>query len=369
MITRFYVDNYKCLVNFEYKPKPFELIIGANGSGKTTVFEALNKLREFIVGDRKVEELFSRDSRTRWDTREEQRFELDFTSKDNILIRYLLVVDHSFDQARVKFENFYLSSSAWIESQLVDTDNASTEAFIPLREARQLMGGQETVFPVSNPSFTIMKTGMGGFIYSYLRRVRFFRLQTEAMSSLVVEGENEPTPSLSNFASYYSHLLQENQGSVFNLVSDLREVLIGLDQFALPLTNQGARKLMAVMNQPKKNTRFAFDELSDGQRALIALYMLIHCTLKEGTTLLIDEPENYVSMRELQPWLMTLEDKAEETGGQVILISHNPEIVNMLAPERAILFERNDGGPVTVRPFEAAAYLTLAETIARGWES
>jgi ABC-type Mn2+/Zn2+ transport system ATPase subunit len=36
MIGRLYADNYKCFVNFEYKPRSLELILGDNGSGKST---------------------------------------------------------------------------------------------------------------------------------------------------------------------------------------------------------------------------------------------------------------------------------------------------------------------------------------------
>ena len=369
MITRFYVDNYKGLVNFTYEPKQFELILGANGTGKTTVFEALGKVREFVMGNKKVEELFLRDSCTRWDGREEQRFELDIRGEREDILRYVLVVDYVGDNARVKVENFFVNEFFWTESETKSLEGEEAKRFVTMRQARQRQGGEVAEFPVSSPNSTLMETGPGLLMWDRMRYIRCFSLKTETMNPLVIEEEDQPTPSLSNFASYYSHLLQEDQGAAFNLMSNLREVLSGFEQFALPLTNRGVRKLTAVMNQPKKNTRFGFDELSDGQRALVALYALIHCTLKSGVTLLIDEPENYVSMRELQPWLITLEEKIEEQGGQVILISHNMEIVNFLAPERAVLFERNDGGPVTVRPFTSAHFLSPADTLRRGWES
>ena len=49
MIERFYLDNYKCFVNFEWQPKALQLVLGGNGTGKTTVFDVLETLREFIV--------------------------------------------------------------------------------------------------------------------------------------------------------------------------------------------------------------------------------------------------------------------------------------------------------------------------------
>ena len=69
-----------------------------------------------------------------------------------------------------------------------------------------------------------------------------------------------------------------------------------------------------------------FSEVSEGQRALIALYMLVYCALTPDRTLLIDEPDNFIALAEIQPWLMKLLDRVDETNGQVILVSHHPEL-------------------------------------------
>jgi AAA15 family ATPase/GTPase len=88
MITRFYVDNYKCLQNFEYKPAQLELIVGANGTGKTTVFEALDKVRRFVTGQADAKELFPSECKTRWSSRLSQllswvtMLQMDSTSTD-----------------------------------------------------------------------------------------------------------------------------------------------------------------------------------------------------------------------------------------------------------------------------------------------
>ncbi len=39
MLTRLYVDNYRCMVNFEFRPKQKQLIIGGNGAGKSTFLD------------------------------------------------------------------------------------------------------------------------------------------------------------------------------------------------------------------------------------------------------------------------------------------------------------------------------------------
>ncbi|MGH9763844.1 MAG: AAA family ATPase [Blastocatellia bacterium] len=36
MITRVYIDNFRCFSNFEVKPDRVNLLIGGNGAGKST---------------------------------------------------------------------------------------------------------------------------------------------------------------------------------------------------------------------------------------------------------------------------------------------------------------------------------------------
>ena len=53
---------------------------------------------------------------------------------------------------------------------------------------------------------------------------------------------------------------------------------------------------MFSFDQEARNSKHSyelkFDEMSDGQRALVVLYGLTHLTRGQGYTLLIDEPEN-----------------------------------------------------------------------------
>ena len=66
-----------------------------------------------------------------------------------------------------------------------------------------------------------------------------------------------------------------------------------------------------------------FNELSDGQKTLLALYSIL-ANIPNGSTVLIDEPENFLALSELQPWLEAMNDAWEERDIQFIIISHNP---------------------------------------------
>ena len=37
MLSRVYIDNYRCFVNFDFRPKAKQLVLGINGSGKSAL--------------------------------------------------------------------------------------------------------------------------------------------------------------------------------------------------------------------------------------------------------------------------------------------------------------------------------------------
>ena len=49
MVTRLYVDNFRCLVNFELKLDEMNILLGPNGSGKTSVLDALRRIQNLVA--------------------------------------------------------------------------------------------------------------------------------------------------------------------------------------------------------------------------------------------------------------------------------------------------------------------------------
>ncbi len=104
---------------------------------------------------------------------------------------------------------------------------------------------------------------------------------------------------------------------------------------------------------------------------LVCLYSLLDFVVEHGAFLMIDEPECHLGLPEIQPWLMELRDALEGRGAQVVLVSHHPELIDYLAPEIGLVFERPGAGPVRVRQFtvKPGATLSPSELIARGWSN
>jgi hypothetical protein len=101
MLERLYVDNYRCLVNFECRLAPRRLILGPNGCGKSTLGDVLSLLRNICVhGDVPGEDLAGT-TRTRWQSLPEQSFELDVSGNGG-LYQFRFVVDAVGNPARVR---------------------------------------------------------------------------------------------------------------------------------------------------------------------------------------------------------------------------------------------------------------------------
>jgi AAA15 family ATPase/GTPase len=50
MLKRIYIDNFRCFVNFEYKPEQMQLLLGANGSGKSSLLDAIRLVKALLKG-------------------------------------------------------------------------------------------------------------------------------------------------------------------------------------------------------------------------------------------------------------------------------------------------------------------------------
>lgn len=366
MLTRLYVDNYKCLVNFDLRLGREHLLMGSNGTGKSSVFEVLSALRRLHHADARVDDLFPAPTLTRWQSRSLQVFELEASLPEG-LYRYRLEVEHDVERSgcRVQHESLHLEGAPLFTSQggeaqlyrdggspgpkvLSDWSRSGLPFLHERKDNRKLMRFKQ-----------------------WSSRIHVVRAEPRHMSGRSEKEEVAPAEDLANFASWYRHLTQERLEDVVRLRDQLRQVLEGFDSLVLKSAGaDGMRVLRTLWRREPDSTatdEYAFEELSDGQRALVGLYTLLHVLSDSEATLCLDEPDNFVALREIQPFLLELREREKI---QALLISHHPEVINQLAPYAGLVFERVVGGPVRVSPFQApaGAALPAAEYVARGWE-
>jgi predicted ATPase len=208
-----------------------------------------------------------------------------------------------------------------------------------------------------------------GWFKAWLDQLLYVQIDPRRMGSLAEREVAFPAFDLENFASWYRHLRLEDGTAMEALRRSLTEVISGFESLDLKEAGLNRRVLQVSTRVDGKAFQYSFEELSDGQRALVGLYTLLHRSTKQESLLCIDEPDNFVALAEIQPWLMLLED-AQELGLQVLVASHHPELLNQLANKDGVVLGRPDFRHSQVRAFSALSDLpvTPAELIARGWE-
>jgi len=363
MIERVYLDNFRSFVNFEWRPGQLALLLGPNGAGKTALLEALDAVQAFVKGETSVSEAFPASSRTRWETRVGQTIELDVRIR-KILYRYRLVVTHDADD----------DDDVQVASEALQSDDGSIVEF---------RSGDLTLFRDQKPQAMAgakpTRSGVGAlasrpgdalaqFQDWISTKLWLIRPDPRAMSGRVQRrrGTNAPwlEPDLSNFAAWYVPTLAAKPGSVFKAHAAIAEALPGF----VELFEEDA-ELSARFERDGTTSTYRFDELSDGERALVALYVILHAVAGPNKTIVFDEPDNYLALREIQPWLAELADRTLRADGpQVLLVSHHPDALNFLAVQNGWRVFRDRSGPSRIERFQAAEALDAAETVARGWD-
>jgi predicted ATP-dependent endonuclease of OLD family len=376
MITRLYVDNFRSLVNFEIKFEETNLLLGPNGSGKSSVFDVLRRLRRFIGGETNFAEVFSSDDLTRWQTNPHQKFELELKTEEYGTFLYVLVVEYAekldgvFTKSKVKEEKLTLGAQILSHTQDGETHlyDDTGDLSVTIELGSFFLSGL-SISPERNKKLSCFKQRIEDIV--------IVRPTPVLMKSESQREAKHLSLRMENFAAWYRYLAQENLEAVQELLAELPRSIPGLKTLNSVSAGENVRILKAVFQTNNKAPKGveSFASLSDGQKMLIAIYALIIGNKGKHASLFIDEPDNYISIDEIQPWLrLFIDDCGEgESLAQVVLISHHPEVIDYAALGVPIWFEREPESPTRIRPMQkeddeekhSAAPLPLSQIIAR----
>ena len=374
MIKRIYIDNYKSFVNFDLRLQDLTLLVGRNGSGKTAVLDVVYALRNLLDGTARVtdRDVFPPASLTRWQARSVQTFRVD-VELDGDAFEYRLEVEHDRREGRARITLETLLARG---GPLFGFEGGQVQLYRDNHSKGPVFSGdwRESALARVAPARTEDNRHLTRFL-EFMRGVLVCGLNPRAMASESSTEDVTLDRDGQNFVGWYRHLMQERQHLSPDYVQAMRGVLDGLRGFRLEKTGSDTRALSAVFGEADEAHEFKFRELSDGQRTLAALYAIIILTASQGTALFIDEPVNYVGLREIQPWLVALADACGSEVPQTLLCSHHPEVIDYLGGDVGVLLQRDGTGPTRAEPltdgleaFADGSPLRLSELMARGWE-
>lgn len=363
-ITRIYADNFRCLQNFELQLNPVMLLMGLNGSGKSTVLTVFHRIRQMLSGE-DVRLLFPRQDLTDWDHRSEQFFEVDIEDgTDRFKYSVTLRHDRERNWCRVYQERFEAN-----DTLLYKNDGNSTQLF---RDNGSM--GPQVISDWHRSGISQLQERHDNQTVSRFRTT-ISRWIVGSIAPVLMKPRSErevsvPDVQFTDFTSWLRRVSDEYQKEYFDLNRRLsNSVLPGFHSFQFESVGEGEKDFYLNFedNGGRSRTRIRIDRLSDGQRVLIVLYALL-AFAEYHPFVCLDEPQNYVALQEIQPWLMEALDRFEDVGGQLIISSHSSEFINLLAPQYGVWLQRSPMGPTRAGDVDFLKDgLPAAETVARGW--
>lgn len=324
------VENLGCFGQVTLHPRESTLLLGANGAGKSTLLDVLYGLRSFIVKGCQAPDAFP-------GYRLDQApavISLELATRRGPL-RYELVLDQPTGAAwTVLSESF--SHGDQVVARFVDGSFSAPGVGqdIPLSKDRSSLAAVR--FPAES-SVELFRAWLDGIWLLRLEPRRMLREADEPAQELDVSGQN-----------FVAWLLgfDRRREQLRLIVASLDGSVPGLE--ALRLERAGREHVLVA--QLAGGAQVDFDRLSDGQRCLIVLHAVIVLARRSCRLLLLDEPDAHVTPTEILPLFAALRSQVVERGAQVMVASHHPQVIDLLAAEAPWEFVLREGR-ATAEPF------------------
>ena len=373
MIEYLYANNYKTLVNFKIEFGKTNVLIGKSGSGKSSILFLLACIRSFMGGTVNTIECFPSYSKTLWYGSEVQTFEIGYLCAERHFVYHLEIEHNEREQG------------CFVKEEYVKCDGS-----VILEEKNGKVTLYNDDFELSNSIQADMSRSGLNFVFSGNENRLLSDFKNEAVGNMLICEPNPknmsvfsvntidlafPDGSFRNIVSVYAYLSQTHPEVIYKLWEQLKEINPSFVQTKADITQYGKTIYTSYkVNDKSEIVQLNLSQISDGERKQLALYLLLYAYIEKGMTVLIDEPENYLDLREVQPWCAELDDicNGSENGGQCIIASHHPETIDYFANNYAIWLSRLNSGESIIKenPFYSEGeevFMRYSELIAKGY--
>lgn len=360
-IEKLRVKNFKVYRDMEIREIPnLCVFLGANGTGKTTLFEIFGFLSDALKNNIKTaldkrggfKEVLSRDGKG--DIEFEIKFrDSDVNGKRQPLVTYELAISlkpgttipfiskeilryrRGKEGQPFKFLEFANGEGDAITNEM-DFEKDKQD-FKPKRE-KQILDA---------PDILAIK-GLGQFrkfkvINSFRRLLENWyvsNFQIQAAQTIEDAGISEHLSTSGNNLAQYTRFLYENHPDVFkNILEKLQERIPGIEQVAAIETIDG--RIILQFKDGSFKDPFISRFVSDGTIKMFAYLILLNDPTPHPL-LCIEEPENYLHPALLLELAEEFREYANK-GGQVFISSHSPEFINALQPHEIFWLKKIHG--------------------------
>jgi energy-coupling factor transporter ATP-binding protein EcfA2 len=350
VIRRLYIHNFRCLENFELPISGHSsvLLIGKNGSGKTTVGLALEILQTIARGTNRVGALVKPKDFFLGRTDAPMRFEIE-VELDGKIYEYVIAFEfpEGFKELRILDEKLAVGGKPLYTRKGAQVHLARTSQE---KDAKFLIDWHLVALPIVQEQST--KDPL--FIFKqWLARMLILR----PLPSLIL-GESkqetlEPNIQVTDFGAWFSGLLAHAPAAYTEIDLYLKQVMPDLKDIKNPATGTDSRSLIVQFSNDLGSVKLPFEDMSDGEKCfMICALVLAANKAYDKVVCFWDEPDNYLALDEVGHFVLALR-QAFQSGGQFIATSHNPEAIRRFSEENTLhLHRRNHLEPTIIRPLK-----------------
>jgi predicted ATPase len=332
MLQRLYVHNFRCLENFELKTGaiPSVLLIGKNGSGKSTIKSALEVLQQIGRGINRVGELVQPKDFARGRSDVPMRFEIEVVLAGKPY-HYILALEfpENFKELRILDEEILVAGkSIYSRKGAQVTLHKSAQFYLDWHLiALPVIQVQSETDPLH-----IFKT--------WLSRTIILSPIPSLMNGESKGETLEPKRDGSNLGEWLSGLLGRYPAAYTEIDSYLRQVMPDIAEIRNDPAGKDTKSMNVHFSANAIGLIVNFDDLSDGEKCLFLCAVVLAANKVYGPLFCFwDEPDNYLALSEVGHFIQSLR-RSFKNGGQIIVTSHNEEAIRKFSDENTWFLDR-----------------------------
>ena len=358
------IQGYRPFRNFEAQLEPLEIIVGANGAGKSSFFEFLKFLRDSlyqnippeIISGSVGQQIFHIPGLAKF------QWNIEIDTGRPIGIRYLgelmgpvgrTQVSYERVESSKPFSDIYSSPYIYMDIQgnkgvIREPEEKGFTTLTPdkltqdiaLKRSNQLM-----LNAMTNPSLEALYN-----LREYIREWRFYSsfniANDKIRKSVPIEQEPILHEDAGNLSSVLFYLMTEHRTAFNELEQHLSSVIPGFKELTVKARG-GPGEVIAFWQESGIDQKLSLADLSDGILRLICWFCL--CVQPNPPSLIcIDEPDQGVHPRTL-PVLAALFEKASERT-QILLATHSSYFLTQFDISQIAVIRKENGEAKFIKP-------------------
>jgi predicted ATPase len=337
MLQRLYVHNFRCLENFELTMKEMSsaLLIGKNGTGKSTIATALEVFQSIGRGINRVGQLVKSKDFTRGRYDVPIRLEIEVLLEEK-LYKYILSLElpEKFKELRVFEEQLLVAGNPiYSRKEAQVTIYSSSQN----RESQFLVDWHLVALPVIQEQ---SETDPLRTFKNWLAHI-IILAPIPALMTGDSHGETlQPKRDGANIGEWFSGLLGRYPAAYRDVDKYLREVMPDFQDFLNELIGKEFKSLIVRFAENNATLNVNFQDLSDGEKCFFLCAVVLAANKFYGSVFCFwDEPDNYLSISEVGHFITSLRRSFKDSG-QILVTSHNPEAIRKFSNENTFILDR-----------------------------